>query len=930
MQLGKYELLEILGQGSFGVVYKARDLLLNRDAALKVIHSALAQDQKLLQSLSSGAQTLASFDHPNIVRLYEFGEANGQTFLAYQFLPGGDLTRLIKQKGKLPLADALKIARQLVDGLSYAHQRGVVHRDIKPSNVMLDENGNAALTDFNLTQSGKFQSAATTLMGGTSIGTPFYKAPELWRGEKPSPASDQYSLACLFAEMLTGRVLFDGDTPAQVVTRHFESLQLPQDLPYKIRPVLQKALEKDPSRRFPDLQEFLRAAEMVGLPQTQPETSEQTSAPVPETLSVPPSPVVKDEQPDTSLSAQPADEWQSLPVAGTMAANKVQEAAPAEPVPPQPADEWQSLPIPGTTRPVSFAEEAPAGPPAPLSESFEPIPDPSTGKISPDAVQILPKQPTVPDVREYQPAPPASDGWSQAAAPTPAAPQYVPPAGKSAKPPKAEKKGSGCRTGLIILGVFVAIAALVGIIFAVVNNRKPAAPDPTATPTAVSAIVNPQAPTAIPTDVPAAAPTAVPSAIPTAISTPIPSPTALPTQPPTAVPTATPVPTALPTLPAVGALLYQDDFSTADNTWFGSFEGGGTEVLGGVAQFTVNKASWQVWQESSYVQAKDVIIDVDGLIFSGPADSEYGLLCRYVDADNHYGLTISGDGFVSIFERVAGEIESLYGEFSEGVIDPTVNHITAACIGDTLSIYANGIFLASVKDGSHVSGDVGLIAGTWDDPGAVVRFDNLKVSSPAQAQTSAPTAVPGPKLPSNLTLLYQDDFASQQSNWGWRSNDSSIVENIEGTLQFTALKTDYLSWTKSTLVNVSDMVITVEGQLLSGGNNNQYGVVCRYIDGDNYYALTLASNGYVEIFRQLADDYENLYTGMSTGVINPSLNRITASCIGDTLSLYANGVLLASVQDSSHASGDAGMIVDTADDVPAVVRFDNFAVWIPD
>ena len=217
-QLGKYELHETLGKGGFGMVYRAIDTSLGREVALKVLHPQLMVDDTFIERFKKEARVLAALDHPNIVSIYELGEIDGRIFIAMRYLSGGSLQARIQEKGSLSFEDANRIMGQVCEGLQVAHEQGMVHRDLKPANILFDGRGNAVISDFGL--------AKIVQMSGTSsslgvVGTPAYRAPELWRGTPPaSPATDVYSLGCIFVEMLTGKVLFDGATPDEIITQH--------------------------------------------------------------------------------------------------------------------------------------------------------------------------------------------------------------------------------------------------------------------------------------------------------------------------------------------------------------------------------------------------------------------------------------------------------------------------------------------------------------------------------------------------------------------------------------------------------------------------------------------------------------------------------------------------------------------------------------
>ncbi len=262
MRIGKYEILSELGRGGFGMVYRARDTSLNRDVAIKVLHPQLTINVEFVARFRKEAQMLAALEHPNIVSIYEYNQVEGRNFIAMRYLSGGNLADYIRQHGKMSLSEAMPIIRGIIEGLTFAHERGLVHRDIKPQNILFDQRGNPLITDFGLAKLVQLNASASShSVGSIGLGTPYYKAPEVWNGESGSPATDQYSLACVIVEMLSGSVLFQADTTPAVMLKHFEPVVLPEDLPQGLQTVLLRALDKDPAKRFSHVKDLLQALE---------------------------------------------------------------------------------------------------------------------------------------------------------------------------------------------------------------------------------------------------------------------------------------------------------------------------------------------------------------------------------------------------------------------------------------------------------------------------------------------------------------------------------------------------------------------------------------------------------------------------------------------------------------------------------------------
>lgn len=271
VKLGKYELLEELGRGGFGMVYRARDTILGRDVAVKVLHPQLMVDPAFIERFRNEARLVAGLEHPNLVTVYDLGESDGRAYLVMRYLPGGSLRQRLTQ-GPIPFDQALQILKQVSAGLGAAHTKGIIHRDIKPENILFTEDGQAVLSDFGLAKALVDSSSSSSSNSG-GVGTPFYRAPELWRGKPPaSPATDQYALACVFTEMLTGVRLFAGDTPDEIITKHLVDgaalpSSWPSNAPHGVEKALSKALEKEPTNRYESVRALVDALEGLLRPQ---------------------------------------------------------------------------------------------------------------------------------------------------------------------------------------------------------------------------------------------------------------------------------------------------------------------------------------------------------------------------------------------------------------------------------------------------------------------------------------------------------------------------------------------------------------------------------------------------------------------------------------------------------------------------------------
>ena len=263
-QLGKYQLHEELGHGGYGTVHRAYDTVLEVERAVKVLKPELAADKDFIERFKREAKLAAQIDHPRIVPAYDLEEDQGYYFLAMKFMPGKSLKDLLAQKGNLSFDRALEIIQQIAEALDYLHDQNYVHRDVKPGNILFDKDGNAHLSDLGFAKALLGTSGTSQTTTGAMIGTPSYMAPELWREKGVSSATDVYSLGCVFYEMITGKVLFEGETSASIMAKHvmdgpkFGSQWSP-DVPAGVKRVLRKALAKKPSKRYEKPSRFYQA-----------------------------------------------------------------------------------------------------------------------------------------------------------------------------------------------------------------------------------------------------------------------------------------------------------------------------------------------------------------------------------------------------------------------------------------------------------------------------------------------------------------------------------------------------------------------------------------------------------------------------------------------------------------------------------------------
>jgi serine/threonine protein kinase/Flp pilus assembly protein TadD len=269
----RYQIIEELGKGGMGKVYKVHDTKIKEKIALKLIKPEIAKDKKTLERFSNELKFARKIRHKNICQMFDLGEDRGTHFITMEYVEGQDLKKLIRQTGQLAIGTTINIAKQVCDGLVEAHTSGVIHRDLKPSNIMIDADGNARIMDFGIARSmeGKGITGA-----GVMIGTPEYMSPEQVEGKEVDQRSDIYSLGIILYEMVTGKVPFEGDTPFTVGVKHkSEFPQNPKDInpqiPDNLNQVIMQCLEKDKERRFQSVGEVRSELENIekGIPTTE-------------------------------------------------------------------------------------------------------------------------------------------------------------------------------------------------------------------------------------------------------------------------------------------------------------------------------------------------------------------------------------------------------------------------------------------------------------------------------------------------------------------------------------------------------------------------------------------------------------------------------------------------------------------------------------
>jgi eukaryotic-like serine/threonine-protein kinase len=253
--IGKYRIIERIGRGGMGSVYKAHDPVLDRLVALKVVSAETDHTDELRARFFREAQACAKLSHPNIVTIHDLGEADGNLFIVMELLEGEELRHLIARKALASIEDKFPLMIQICDGLEFAHEKGIVHRDVKPANIFVLRNGRVKILDFGIAHIAAAQTGLTR--AGLIVGTLQYMAPERARGQG-SHHSDIFSVGAVFYELLTNKAPFTGNDPIEILDNLRSQdppplAEVDPTLPTELGTILERALQKDPTRRFATL-----------------------------------------------------------------------------------------------------------------------------------------------------------------------------------------------------------------------------------------------------------------------------------------------------------------------------------------------------------------------------------------------------------------------------------------------------------------------------------------------------------------------------------------------------------------------------------------------------------------------------------------------------------------------------------------------------
>ncbi|GAK10869.1 Stk1 family PASTA domain-containing Ser/Thr kinase [Geomicrobium sp. JCM 19039] len=266
---GRYELLDMIGGGGMANVYRAQDVILEREVAVKVLQPQYIHDEEFIRRFRREAQAATSLIHPNVVDIYDVGEEDQTFYIVMNYIGGSTLKDKIIGEGSLPFTEVLEIFDQLTAAISYAHEQGIVHRDLKPQNILIDHDGTVKVTDFGIARA---VSAATITHTNSVLGSVHYLSPEQARGGHVTAQADVYALGIILYEMITGVLPFDADSAVSIALKHLQetipnSKDFRPDVPESINNIIRKATAKDPLKRYASVQEMRADAETALLPE---------------------------------------------------------------------------------------------------------------------------------------------------------------------------------------------------------------------------------------------------------------------------------------------------------------------------------------------------------------------------------------------------------------------------------------------------------------------------------------------------------------------------------------------------------------------------------------------------------------------------------------------------------------------------------------
>jgi len=321
----RYQIQQPLGTGGMAVVYQAKDLMLERPVAIKLLRQDYSNQPAFREHFRQEARAVANLSHPNIVTVHDFGLDEGWLFLVMEYVPGANLKSILRQRGRLEVNEAIALLVQACAGVGYAHRAGLVHCDIKPHNMLVTPDQRLKVTDFGIARA--LASIHPDEKHDVVWGSPAYLSPEQAIGQAPSPASDVYSLGVVLYEALTGQLPFQSTDPAELIRMHRDATPLPPSrlnpqIPPALEQVMLKILSKEPSARYRTADQMGRVLETLSQqnqttqtslrPETSPAAAPIPSRPLSAAIATPSQPVAPLPSPAEEAPLLPGIDWVSI------------------------------------------------------------------------------------------------------------------------------------------------------------------------------------------------------------------------------------------------------------------------------------------------------------------------------------------------------------------------------------------------------------------------------------------------------------------------------------------------------------------------------------------------------------------------------------------------------------------------------------------
>ena len=951
----RYEITELLGQGGMSAVYLAYDPNLKREVAVKLIHAHLSTDPEFVRRFEAEAAAVARLSHPNIVDVYDFDHDGDTYFMVLEYLRGETLQqklrRLNEADRRMSLEEVIGIQSQICEAVDYAHQMNVIHRDLKPANVMISPEGKAVLMDFGIVKIvGEQQHTAT----GTVLGTARYMSPEQIRGDSIDRRSDIYSLGVMLYEMLSGRPPFDAESAMTVMRMHLEEpvpdiRDTAPDVPEALLDILNKALAKYPDARYQtagDLAADLRAV-LAAYPTERSRiltgngTLSGVAAPA-QRESAPPKPAGP--PPPSGGAAIPKDAappekrrfscaligglllllllcvggalFGVLAIRKNKAAGKV--TVQIQPSTVRVGDEFQitvtienpynrPLQLDAVVVPLRFAMEGKAQSisPQPKGRSVEEgkvrllydteIPPRGTYTINVQARAALPGDHVLPLGVEFGESytetlirilvqPPQGGNNLSPTNPAPHPAGNTPPAGPAGGLPTNAPLGK------------IPYEAVVQIIAEVdVDGRIEEGWSGSGTLLTPDGLILTNAHVALSDKYYHV------EALKIALTT-------SQDKPPepryyaevlqadedldiavlriTTDLNGNPVDRASLNLP-YAPLGNSDALNLGDPITILGYPGIGGETItltrGEVSGFTAesgrgNRAFIKTSATIAGGNSGGLAANTRGELIGVPTQLGYGGDDQYVDC------------------RILADTNR------DGVIDEDDDCVPTGGFINAL----RPVNLAKPLIEAALRGEVNIAGGG----------------------ESAPS--PSEEMPASGEVLYQDDFSSPNSGWDEFEGDNGSTFYADGAYHIQVDTEKYYVWGNASQ-EFDDTIITVQAQPVKPVGDADFGVICRYRDTDNFYALEISEDGYYAIWKQENGEFVSIVEWSASDAIPTDGSPVTiqAACTGDTLILAVNDTVLAEAQDSAFSHGDIGLLAGTWDTGGVEIRFDNLTVYAP-